>query len=167
MFLVDRFPYLAVAGLMVVLPAMTGCQGGDDLVFTASPEIRLVEVDVRVDDRSIADVTMHLGHEVGAVRFVARLADSGGPAPGHAVQVEYDIPGMGHRRRVGVFLLHDDGTQGDTIPHDGLYCYEDVSGEYACHGPGEHVGAYHYDFCGVQQDGARTERRRITTYLAQ
>ena len=85
----------------------------------------------------------------------------GNPALEHRVRVEYDIPGMGMMHRTGTFMLHDDGTHGDMMPHDGLYCYEDTSNEFGCHGANAMPGEYHFEFCGIGRDGRETNRMDV------
>jgi hypothetical protein len=75
--------------------------------------------------------------------------------------------GMGSGHHQGRFQLYDDGTHGDHVPGDGLYCFEDFAAEYGCHGPKAQPGEYHYEFWGEhQQDGHHSNRHRVTVTLS-
>jgi len=141
---------------------ISGCGGGDEVAGVGSSEIVLSEASATVDGHSINGQTIHGDDRSGFVSFEAHLVDGHhGPAPGHQVRVEYDIPAMGMMRRTGTFMLHDDGTHGDVVPHDGIYCYGDVPGEYGCHGPDARPGEYHYDFCGIARDGRDSNHMKV------
>jgi len=60
---------------------------------------------------------------------------------------------MGYMDRV---QLHDDGTHGDQIPGDGIYCYQDVDGHIGPHHDDCPSGEYHYTFHGTDIEGHDT-----------
>jgi hypothetical protein len=163
LFLGGWVPTLALAALV----AMTvGCEGGSDALGIGSQELLLIEAGAMVDGQSIDGETIGPGHDERTVRFEARLVDDEGrPARGHAVRVAYDIPGMGMMRRTGTFMLHDDGMYGDLIPRDGHYCYEDESHQYDCHGADTRPGDYHYEFCGIHDNGYESNRIEVTIFV--
>lgn len=155
-----------VAGAGAALLAMAGCGGNDDVAGPVSSDLVLVEATAKVNGASIDGQTIRMGQNLGTVRFEARLVDHrNNLAPGHTVRVEFDIPGMGMMHRTGMFMLHDDGTHGDLVPHDGIYFYEDTRDQYGCHGTNARPGEYHYDFCGIGNGGRESNRVRIGTVL--
>lgn len=158
---------LVAAGAVLLLASLLGCGQDDNPTGPASSELVLVDASVKVGDEAIGGETVRLGHHPqGVMRFEARLVDSENhPAPGYMVRVEYEMPGMGMMRHHGTFMLHDDGTHGDLVPHDGLYCFEDSAGEYGCHRADAQPGEYHYDFCGVDPHGYESNRMRLDVTL--
>jgi hypothetical protein len=157
----------AAVGAAAAFLTMTGCNSGDDLAGVENSKIVLAEATAKVNGDSIDGQTIRTGHNDGTVRFEAHLVDHrNNPAPAHKVRVEFDIPGMGMMHHTGMFMLHDDGTHGDLVPHDGVYCYEDVSSQYGCHGPSARPGDYHYEFCGIDHNGHESNRIMVNTVLA-
>jgi hypothetical protein len=73
---------------------------------------------------------------------------------------------MGMMHRHGEFMLYDDGTHGDPTPGDAAYCYEDVMGEYGCHGTNRPMGPYHYDFCPIDEHGVEGNHVSMMVTLA-
>ena len=158
---------LAVITIIVLL-SVVGCSGDDEVTGIADSGAVLTDASAKVNGESINGQTFSVGQNVdGDVRFEACLLDSpGNPLQDHHVRVEYVTPGMGMMHRRGSFVLHDDGTHGDLIPHDGIYCYEDSSGAYGCHGSDARPGDYHYDFCGVGPDGQESNHIDVKVVLA-
>lgn len=168
----NRISVTAVALVPLVLMAV-GCSGGGDGSPSAptSQNLVLSEAVVSVDGQAVNGQTLPPGFGNGSTtRFEAHLRDGSGPAQGHTVWVEFDRPmgqGMGHGQYQGRFQLYDDGTHGDHVPGDGLYCFEDFEQEYGCHGPNAHAGEYHYEFWGEhRQDGHHSNRHRVTVTLS-
>lgn len=147
--------------------SVLGCGDDDGVTNPASLELVLVDAAVKSDGQSIDGETIRVGRNTeGVLRFEAHLSDhQNNPALGYEVRVEYEIPGMRMMYRRGTLMLHDDGMHGDLVPGDGLYCYEDTSGEYGCHRSDAEPGEYHYDFCGVDHDGHESNRMRRTVTL--
>lgn len=163
----------AVAMAPLILLA-TGCSSSGDGSPSAPTTQNLVlsEAAVMVDGQPVNGQTLDPGFGAGSTtRFEAHLRDGSGPALGHTVWVEFDRPmgqGMGHGgHHQGRFQLYDDGTHGDQVPGDGIYCFEDFEAEYGCHGPNAQPGEYHYEFWGEhQQDGHHSNRFGTTVTLS-
>jgi hypothetical protein len=152
---------------IALLGLATGCQDSD-IVGTGAPELVLSEASVTVGGQSIDGEVLYPSENDGVFRFEARLVDQGGrPAYGHRVRVAYNLPGMGMMHRTGTFMLHDDGMHGDPVAHDGIYCYEDESHQYGCHGPHAGPGEYHYEFCGIDDNGHESNRIGVTAVVSQ
>ncbi|MGB3563640.1 MAG: hypothetical protein WBH85_11410 [Thermoanaerobaculia bacterium] len=169
---VVKLSITAVALAPLILLA-AGCNSGGDGSPTtpATPNLVLSEAVVMVDDQAVNGQTLSPGFGAGSTtRFEAHLGDGSGPALGHTVWVEFDRPmgqgrGTGHHQ--GRFQLYDDGTHGDQVPGDGLYCFEDFAAEFGCHGPNAQAGEYHYEFWGEhQQDGHHSNRFGVTVALS-
>lgn len=157
---------MPTSAAVALVAVAAGCHGDGDVLGTGSPELVLIQAGATVDGQSIDGETMRLGDDEGNVRFEAHLVDHRGrPAHGHAVRVAYDTPGMGMMHRTGTFMLHDDGTHGDLVPHDGIYCYEDESHHYDCHGPDARPGEYRYEFCGIHEHGYESNRIEISAFV--
>ena len=101
--------------------------------------------------------------------FQAMLRDgNGGPALGHTVQVEYQTPGNGHGGMMGgqgLLHLYDDGTHGDPIAGDGIYCYEDEEGHYGFHMSSAPMGQYHYEFYGFDHDDHHSNHMNVVVTM--
>lgn len=154
-------PVLLAALLATTLAACGGDGGGSSPTAPENRTLALTSASVLVDGAPVSpNGTFHHNHggTAGATRFEARLAQEGHPAPGYRVQVRFERPG-GMMHRSGSFFLYDDGTHGDHVPGDGLYCLEDPDGIYGFHHMGARHGGYQYDFCGLYGDGAETNHR--------
>jgi len=128
--------HLVLPALFVPLLAV-GCSGdgGSTPTAPAAPQLELASAEVVVDGRA---------------------------AIGGVVYCQYERPGgMGMHGR-GTFALYDDGTHGDGVPNDGLYCFEDDRAEYGCHGDGAGPGDYHYEFWGRHAAFGESAHRRVT-----
>jgi hypothetical protein len=103
-------------------------------------------------------------------RFEARLTGPDGPVVGQTVRVQYQRPQgmmMGMMwNRSGVVTLYDDGTHGDHIPGDGIYCYEDWQGHCGFHMGYAQMGTYHYDFYGMHDDGHQSNHMKVWVGLS-
>jgi len=153
--------------LLTGLVALAACNGNDSPTAVPTTDVILTDVAVKADGQSLGGQTLHATNmQTGHVRFEARLMDRmGDPTPGGRVRIRYEIPGMGMMHRNGEFMLYDDGTHGDHMPGDGEYCYEDVMGEYGCHGSNRPMGPYQYDFCGFDEHGAEGNHMMLTVTL--
>lgn len=158
---------LVAAGAAILVASLAGCGEDGTVADPTNAELVLVDATVKVGDDAIGGETVRLGHHPqGTMRFEARLTDhEHNPATGHVVRVEYEMPGMGMMRHHGTFMLHDDGTHGDLVPHDGLYCFEDTAGEYGCHRTDAQPGEYHYEFCGIDPHGHESNRMQLKVTL--
>ena len=159
MHLTQRFKW--VLTLAVALLAAASCSSGNSSSPTApSGRLLLTNADLIVAGESMDNRTVPVGHGQGEpALFMAELMVDGAPGIGHEVWVEVDRPmGMMGPRR---FPLHDDGTHGDPIAHDGLYHFEDIEGRYACNGPGMMAGEYHYEYHGETAAGQQSNRLRV------
>jgi hypothetical protein len=70
--------------------------------------------------------------------------------------------GHGSMMNGGRMTLYDDGTHGDRMPNDGIYCYEDFGGEYGCHGANAPMGRHDYDFFGMDHSNGETNHMLVT-----
>ena len=159
---------LSASVVFLLLLAIAGCGGDDEVTGPGDSGAILTDAFAKVNGQSINGQTIHIGQNLdGTVRFEACLLDSrGNQVSNHNVRVEFDMPGMGMMHHRGDFLLHDDGTHGDLIPHDGIYCYDDSAGEYGCHGSNARPGDYQYDFCGINSNGHESNHINVNVVLA-
>lgn len=148
------------------LLASTGCEenGPTDAV---SADVTLSQAMITADDQPLDGQTMHQG-EAGTMRYEARLVDRHGePAPGYQVRVRVSMPSMmGSMHPMSEELFcYDDGTHGDPVPGDGVYCFEDTGHEHGCHQIDARPGEYHYDFCGVDDHGYESNHMHLMVRL--
>lgn len=120
----------------------------------ATTKLTLATAEIEVDGTRVGDAWQHPGRDVGSTRFEARLMANGVPAAGHHLFVEVTPPqGMGgHMWSQHRFELWDDGTHGDPVAGDGIYCLEDLEGQHGFHHAGARHGEYHYEFWGAHHD---------------
>lgn len=158
---------MIIAALAVLV---VGCSSGSNSPTQPggfAGELAVTSADLLVDGESVAGQTMPVGHGEGmAARFEAHLMMDGAPAPGYQMWVEYDRP-MGMGPQQGRFRLYDDGTNGDRVPGDGIYCFEDFEGMYACHRNNARRGDYHYEFYGIDHQGEHTNHMDFMVHLGQ
>ena len=131
----------------------------------SSSALVLQKAAVSVDGVVINGSTVSRDHGAGvSTRFEAHLVDlTGRPALGHTVLVDYIRPnGHGSMMNGGRMTLYDDGTHGDRMPNDGIYCYEDFGGEYGCHGANAPMGRHEYDFFGMDHSNGETNHMLVT-----
>ncbi len=103
----------------------------------------------------------------GLTRFEAHLRLDGVPAPGQVMQVRYERPqGMGMMNGPAIFELYDDGTHGDRIAGDGIYCQEDHEGAYGFHHAAARHGEYRYEYYGFHNAGLESNHHVITVTVA-
>ena len=148
-----------VAGL-----AVSACDGSSPTQPTSS-SIVLQKATVSVAGTVVNGTTVSRDHGTGAsTRFEAHLVDlAGRPALGHTARIDYMRPnGHGSMMNGGRMTLYDDGTHGDRMPNDGIYCYEDFGGEYGCHGSNAPLGRHDYDFFGMDSSGVETTHMLVT-----
>jgi len=153
--------------LPLLLLAVSGCEK-DGPMATANADVTLSQAKITVADQSLDGQTMHQGEQVGTVHYEAHLIDCHGqPAPGYQVRVRVKLPGMMNtmHHMTEEFLCYDDGTHGDPIPGDGVYCYDDTSEEYGCHRTDAQPGDYRYDFCGIDGDGHESNHMNLMVRL--
>lgn len=154
--------------ILTVAVLVAGCSG--DPTGPAMPEMMLTQPQVMVDGQVMNGQTVSVGHGAGgSTLFQAHLQDMHGrPVVGGVVKVRYERPGgmgmmMGARN--GEFRLYDDGTHGDPVPGDGIYCFEDWEAMYGCHEWGLGTGPYHYEFWGEDHEGHQSNHHRVTVTL--
>ena len=137
----------------------------------AASSLRITNALVMVDGELANGQTIEMGHMTGTSTFFqAHLMDGAGPALGHTVQVQYQVPHNGPGQMMGgpgqgYMYLYDDGTHGDPIAGDGIYCYEDVRGQYGFHRHGAPAGRYHYEFFGIDHDHHHTNHIGVTVTM--
>ena len=164
----------AAALFTAVLLAVTliGCSSsGDDSSPTGptNSELTMTSADVLVAGQSVAGGTFPQGHGEGSsTRFEAELKSNGQPAPDQMVWLEFDRPmggGHGMMRHSDRVLMYDDGTHGDRVAGDGIYCLEDFAGNYGCHRADAEPGEYHYEFYGEHRDGHESNHMSVTVTI--
>ena len=130
-----------VAGTILLLVA---CSGGDNPTAPAGAvEMTVASASVIVDGQVVNGMTLHGEHGgAGGTRFEAQIEMPAGTVAGAQMWLRYERPGGmgGMMGGTGVVALFDDGTHGDRVPGDGLYCLLDEPGEYGCHGAGAPMG---------------------------
>ena len=162
-----RWLYALLIGAAVVALFLmtTGC--GESKSPTAPVSgLTLASASVQVNGQSVDGQTLSRGHGQGSsTRFEASLTQDARSAPGQMVRVKFDRPGgPGMMNQGGMFTLYDDGTHGDRMPGDGIYCYEDTVGDYGCHTADSPSGQYHYDFYGMHQ-GMHESNHMVVTVM--
>ena len=165
-------PNAAIQGLLgVALLSVValGCSGDGDSGPTApeSQEFVLTSATISVQGDVVNGQTLPQGHgEGGSTRFEAEVMSNGMREPGATVWMQYDRPmGMNMMRHTGRLQLYDDGTNGDRVAGDGLYCFEDFEGEYGCHSAEAKMGEYHYEFYGEHNDGHESNHMTVTVTI--
>lgn len=159
-------PWFALAALSLMSVA---CDGSSPTEAGRAPLV-LQQATVSVAGVTVNGATLPPGHGSGAsTRFEARLVDAAGrPAAGHAARVAYSRPnGHGSMMNGGRITLYDDGTHGDHVPGDGIYCYEDTAGDYGCHGENAPLGQHRYDFYGMDHQGAESNHVMVTVNVGE
>ena len=161
---------LGLFGVLLIVVLAVGCSGDGDSGPTApeNQEIVLSTASISVNGSVVNGQTLPQGHgEGGSTRFEAEMMSNGLPSTGATVWMQYDRPmGMGMMRHTGRVELYDDGTHGDRVAGDGLYCLEDFEGEYGCHSKRAEMGEYHYEFYGEHDDGHESNHMTVTVRIS-
>jgi len=167
----SRRVVLGLLGGLLVSVSTLGCSGSGDSGPTApeSQEFVLSRAVVSVNGDAVNGQTLPQGFgEGGSTRFEAEMMSNGSREPGATVWMQYDRPmGMGMMRHTGRIQLHDDGTHGDRVAGDGLYCLEDFEGRYGCHSASAEMGEYHYEFYGFHDDGHESNHMTVRVNIAE
>lgn len=160
-----------IAAAILVLTAV-GCSDDNPTgpADSNAGDLALSAANVSVNGQPLDGQDIQQGSLAGPVRYEARLVDHhGNPVIGGQVQVRYGMSGMmghmGDYRHLGEFYCFDDGTHGDSIPGDGIYCFVDGGQEYGCHRVGASPGEYHYEFCGYDQHDHESNRLDVVVNL--
>jgi hypothetical protein len=151
--------------LFVAAVSMLGACGGSSPTEPRRGSLVLQQATVSVAGVTVNGATVPRGHGSGVgSRFEARPVDAfGAPAAGHAARVAYSrLNGHGSMMDGGRMTLYDDSTHGDRMAGDGLYCYEDFGGDYACHGDNAQLGQHRYDFYGMDHGGGESNHMMVT-----
>lgn len=150
--------YSPLLAIILVAGVTIGCNS------PTAPEVaptltglRLTGAQVMVGSQVVNGQTMQAGQMTGSSTFfeATLTAANGAPALGQTVQVQYQTPGGGPggmMNQQGLMQMYDDGTHGDPIAGDGIYCYEDEQGQYGLHMQDAAHGQYHYEFYGFDHD---------------
>jgi hypothetical protein len=165
---IARLIPLGPALLGLVLFAACSGDGGGSPTAPASPQLVLQTATLSVSGQVVNGMTLPQGHGQGvSTRFAATMVNlQGQPMSGQNVQVRYQRPqGMGMMNPSGTMMLYDDGTHGDRVPNDGLYCYEDWAGDYGCHTASSPMGQYHYEFWGQDHGGQHSNHMTVTVTI--
>jgi hypothetical protein len=163
---ISRVFAAAFGGLLLVLA--TACGGSNESPTSpVSTDLVVRSAVVSVNGQSVGGQNLTQGHGDGdSTRFEAQLMAGGVPAPGQVMWLEFDRPrGMGMGHHVGRAQLYDDGSHGDRVAGDGLYCLEDVVGDYGCHSAQAAPGEYHFEFYGLHSDGHETNHLTVTVTI--
>lgn len=154
----SHFPALAI---LLVAGVAIGCNSpvapDNSIPDPALAALQLTGAALVVGGQVVNGQTMQAGQMQGtSTLFKATLRGANGaPALGHSAQVQYRTPGGGPGSMMngqGLLHLYDDGTHGDPVAGDGIYCYEDGQGQYGFHMPWAPAGQYHYEFYGFDHD---------------
>lgn len=141
------------AGLLILLAA--GCDSSSPTAPSMS-RFTLNQASLTVGGQTLGNDAryVHGGQGADRTRFEAHLYVDGVPAPGHHVFVEVTPPGGMGMGMWGVhrFELWDDGSRGDSVPGDGIYCLDDFAGAHGFHHSGAPHGEYHFEFWGAHRD---------------
>lgn len=163
---------MSIVLIIALFLAIGGCSEDSPtgLSNSTAGDVTLSSAKVGVDGQSLAGQDIQRGSHTGPMQFEARLAGRhGNPISGGQVQVRYGTSGMmGHMDQymhMGEFNCFDDGTHGDPVPGDGIYCFADSTQEYGCHGADARLGEYRYEFCGFDQHGQQSNRMEIRVNL--
>jgi len=146
----------------------SGCNGNrTSPTEPGSAGFSLISAQVVVGGRAVGGQTLPQGHGTGeSTRFEAEVTVAGSQASGATVWMQFDRPrGMGMSHHQGRVELYDDGTHGDHVAGDGLYCLEDSIGEYGCGGVDAGPGEYHYEFFGQNRTGHETNHMLVTVTI--
>jgi len=142
-----------VAGLALQLFA---CGGGSSSnpVAPSPTNFVLSSVTVAMNGQLVSDgMSVHRSTTAGgSTRFEAHLMDGAHAAVGDQANMRYGRP-MGMMNQSGTLGLYDDGTHGDRVPNDGVYCYEDSDGSFGIHMMDAAMGQYHFEFWGTDPRG--------------
>jgi hypothetical protein len=166
-----RIPRFSLGPTLVVLALVAACGSSDDdssPTASRTASFAISSATLSVGGQVVNGMTLSRGHGQGAsTRFEARMVDlQGQPVTGPTVRVRYQRPqGMGMMNSSGTMMLYDDGTHGDLVPGDGLYCYEDWAGDYGCHTASSPMGQYHYEFWGEDDAGRQCDPLTATVTI--
>ena len=165
------FVFVAAWLVTVSLVACSSSRDDGNPTSPVDPDLMMTSADILVSGQSVAGGAFSQGHGEGSsTRFEAELMSNGRPAPGQRVWLEFDRPmmgGNGMMRHTDRVQLYDDGTHGDRVPGDGIYCLEDFAGDYGCHRTDAEPGEYHYEFYGVHAtDGHESNHLQVTVTIS-
>lgn len=158
-----RRPLARVALLGALVP-LVACGGDMSPTAPQAGFLHLTDAQVTISGESVNGMTLVQGQLTGnSTMFQARLRDAAGdPATGQAVQMRFERPGHGMMGGSGVLTLWDDGTHGDPVAGDGIYCLVDFDGNYGLHHDDCPVGPYHYEFWGVDHADRHSNHMNVS-----
>jgi len=149
-----------------ILLMTAGCSGSGSSPTAPSPQftsVALSSATVMVDGQDVSGTSVTQGHHGAATHFEAHVQHQGTLDPGFQVWMRYDQPdGHGMMGRHGSVALYDDGTHGDPVAGDGIYCFDDDMGDIGCQADDAPMGPYHYDFYGTGPHGDETNHCQVT-----
>lgn len=159
----DRLPRPLLAATLVLGVTAAACGSDSPTAPAFARQFRLTNAQVVVDGVVMNGQTMHQGQQTGSSTFFqAWLQGPRGRLAGEVVRVEYRRPqAMGPMHMQGFLTLWDDGTHGDSVAGDGIYCYLDEDGSYGFHMPDHPPGEYHYEFYGIHHDGHHSNHYQV------
>ena len=158
---------VATLAMSVLLMATWGCSDESPTNLDAA-DVTLSAAEISANGQSLDGQTIQQGDYIGPVRYEAHLVDHrGSPVLGGRVQVQFGMSGMMGPMHgyTGSFYCYDDGTHGDPVPGDGIYCFVDNAQQYGCHRAGAQPGEYHYDFHGFGPQGHESNHMNLSVML--
>ncbi len=158
-----------VAAAALILLTGVGCSDDGQNVLSDDPDVVLTDARISVNGQSVDGMTLPRGHGEGeTAHFEAVLMDEHGQWMEPTVWVEHHGPGaMGMMGSSSLFQLHDDGTHGDQVAGDGVYCYDDDTGQHGCHTAEAMPGEHHYEFYGMDEHGHESNHMIITVTITE
>ena len=150
------------AGSLLVLACGGGGGGSGNPVAPSPSSLVLSSVAVAMNGQPMTDgMSVHRSTTPGGnTRFEAHLMDGSHGAIGDQAMFRYQRP-MGMMNPNGTMPLYDDGTHGDRVANDGVYCYEDDDGGYGLHMRNAAMGQYRYEFWGMDPGGHETNHMSL------
>lgn len=160
--------YQLLTRILAASPLIVAGCSGDSGASPTAPSIHPMTAVVSsamvvVDGRDVSGMSVPQGHHGAFTHFEARIENGGSLEPGFEMWLHYEQPGShGMMGSQGRAHLYDDGTHGDPVPGDGIYCLDDEAGQIGCQRADAPMGTYHYDFYGMGSRGDETNHRLVT-----
>lgn len=153
-----------LAPSLLIVAACSGDSGSSPTAPSIMPAATVVSsAKVVVDGRDVSGMNVPQGHHGAVTHFEARVEHDGSLEPGFEMWMRYEQPeAHGMMGTQGRARLFDDGTHGDPVAGDGIYCLDDDIGQIGCQRSDAPMGEYHYDFYGAGPHGDETNHCLVT-----